>query len=512
MLTVSVTRTWAAALMGVQGYVVQVEADVSTGMPGLSIIGLPDTSLVEARDRVRAAITNSGHGWPSKKMTLGLSPAALPKSGSAFDLALALAILGAADTPLAEALVNRTCIGELGLDGTVRPVRGVLPLVAASVQAGRPRVMVPVGNAAEASLVPGAQVEAVDDLRRAVAVCLGTRPSCEVPDPGPGRPVFVPDLADVVGQPRGRQAVEVAAAGGHHLFLLGPPGTGKTMLAERLPGLLPPLTDAHALEVTGVHSAAGELLGGAGALVRRPPFRAPHHTATVAALVGGGSGALRPGMASMAHRGVLFLDEAPEFQSGVLDALRQPLESGVITVARARATAVFPARFQLVVAANPCPCSGTRPDGGCECPSATRRRYLGRLSGPLLDRVDLQVAVDPVGAASLLTGETSEGTAAVAARVVAARAASHERWGGQWATNSEVPGPELRGRWSPPARALRPALEAVRRGRLTVRGVDRVLRVAWTLADLDGSAAPGAEHVQAACGLRGLVETMDLAA
>lgn len=343
-------------LVGVTGHLVEVEADLSAGLPAVVISGLPDTALHEARDRVRAAVVNSGQRWPNRRITLNLLPATLPKFGSAFDLAIAAALLGGSgELPLLP-LEGVVVLGELGLDGTVRPVRGALPMVAAAAQAGVTRVIVPVGNAVEAAVIPGVRVRAVDTLHRLVAfVRDGTpliEPPADIPEPQAGGP----DLADVAGQQLGRRALEVAAAGGHHVALLGPPGAGKTMLAERLPSILPELDDDAALEVTALHSVAG-LLPPGGRLLRRPPFQAPHHTATVPSLVGGGSGLARPGAVSLAHRGVLFLDEAPEFSKGALEALRQPLEHGRIQLSRSGGGTVYPARTQLVLAANPCPCA-----------------------------------------------------------------------------------------------------------------------------------------------------------
>ncbi|MCU1592471.1 MAG: Magnesium-chelatase (Mg-protoporphyrin chelatase), partial [Frankiales bacterium] len=394
----ALARSYAVALVGLDGHVVEVEADLAMGLPGLTVIGLPDTALGEARDRVRAAVVNSGYSWPQRRITLALSPAWLPKRGSGFDLSLAAAVLAASGVVPADALLGRVLLGELGLDGRVRAVRGVLPAVLTARAAGVERVVVPLPNLAEARLPPGITARGVGCLRDLVALLRGEDHDETVPPSQPPEVVAPPDLADVVGQVAGRTAVEVAAAGGHHALLLGPPGSGKTMLAERLPGLLPPLSLEEALEVTAVHSVAGALPEGQ-PLVRTPPFQDPHHTASVASIVGGGSGVARPGAASLAHRGVLFLDEAPEFATRVLDALRQPLESGRLSLTRVGGTAVYPAAFTLLLAANPCPCA--KPDDGCSCAPDTRRRYLARLSGPLLDRVDMHVHVPQVTGAEL---------------------------------------------------------------------------------------------------------------
>jgi magnesium chelatase family protein len=504
----ALARTWSVALTGVIGNLVEIEADLAPGLPGLAIIGLPDAALSESRDRIRAAVLNSGEPWPQRRITLGLSPATLPKHGSGFDVGLAIAVLAAAGGLPIDGLGRAVLLGELGLDGRVRPIRGVLPAVMAAAAAGFERVVVPAANAAEARLVPDIDVWSVSSLRELIlALREGTRPpetmrASEL-QPAPALPGYELDLADVLGQPSGRRAIEVAAAGGHHTFLLGDPGTGKTMLAARLPGLLPPLDRAEALEVTAVHSVAGALLSGC-PLMTRPPFRDPHHTATIAALVGGGSGLAKPGLASLAHGGVLFLDEAPEFASGVLDALRQPLEAGYVSIARSGGVARFPARFLLVLAANPCACSTAAAAAGCSCTALIRRRYLNRLSGPLLDRVDLQVRMDPVGRAELFADRANvEPTVLVAARVLAARAASQRRLSGTpWLLNSQIPGRELRGQWSPPRAAMVAAERALDAGRLSLRGLDRVLRVSWTLADLAGRSRPAADDVDEALYLR----------
>ncbi|SCG36879.1 YifB family Mg chelatase-like AAA ATPase [Micromonospora inositola] len=500
----SYAKVLGVGLVGVTGHVVEVEADLAPGLPAVVISGLPDTALHEARDRVRAAIVNSGEKWPNRRITLNLLPADLPKYGSAFDLAIATALLGGAgELPLLP-LERVVVLGELGLDGTVRPVRGVLPMVAAAVKAGLGRVIVPVANAAEAAVIPGVRVRAVDTLHRLVGFIRDGTPLLEPPAAGRTPPPGGPDLADVAGQGLGRRALEVTAAGGHHLALLGPPGAGKTMLAERLPSILPELDDDAALEVTALHSIAG-VLPSDGRLLRRPPFQAPHHTATVPALVGGGAGLARPGAVSLAHRGVLFLDEAPEFSKGALEALRQPLEHGWIRLARTRGRTEYPARVQLVLAANPCPCAKPAGDTQCECSPLTRRRYLGRLSGPLLDRIDVQVTVLPVRAAELMeTGGANESSATVGARVAAARAAAAERWAPLGRRlNAEIPGPLLRrSPWRLPGQDTEELRARLDSGSLSARGFDRIIRLAWTIADLDGRDRPDREDVREAIGLR----------
>ncbi|MEU6329239.1 YifB family Mg chelatase-like AAA ATPase [Streptomyces sp. NPDC047049] len=518
-------RTCSVALVGVEGVVVEVQADLEPGVAAFTLVGLPDKSLIESRERVRAAVVNSGTEWPQRKLTVGLSPASVPKGGSGFDLAVACAVLGAAERLDPRGLTDLMMIGELGLDGRVRPVRGVLPAVLAAADAGYRQVVVPEQTAAEASLVPGISVLGVRSLRQLIAV-LADEPVPDEEDPrdegrpdpllaglvmpgtgvGAGLPAgdHAPDLADVAGQHSARRALEVAAAGRHHIFFKGPPGAGKTMLAERLPGLLPRLSPKESLEVTAVHSVAGTLPPGQ-PLLHRPPYCAPHHSATMASLVGGGTGLPRPGAVSLAHHGVLFVDEAAECSPRVLDALRQPLESGQVVVARAAGMMRMPARFLLALAANPCPCGrhGT-PGGGCECRPSSIRRYRARLSGPLMDRMDLRIAVQPVARSELVAlGRGAESTAAVAERVRVARERAAARLAGTpWRTNSEVPGHELRTRWQVEPGALAPAERDLECGLLTARGLDRVLRVAWTAADLSGRDRPTGEDVNWALELR----------
>ncbi|HEY7429767.1 MAG TPA: ATP-binding protein [Streptosporangiaceae bacterium] len=529
-----VARTHSVALVGVEGYPVEIESDIANGLPGLLLVGLPDTALREARDRIRAAVVNTHEQWPQRRITVGLSPASLPKRGSGFDLAIAVSILAAAGVVPLAAIEGVAFLGELGLDGRVRAVRGVLPAVAAAAGAGFGKVVVAAANMAEAVLVPGLRVAGAPSLGALLAWLRGEPTAaepvleaapdgapCPLPAGGPSAPGAAGqeqghaggrghaaaaaglDLADVLGQPVARRAAEICAAGGHHLSLLGPPGAGKTMLAERIPTVMPVLDRAAALEVTSIHSVAGALPGG-GALMTQPPFCAPHHTATKAAIVGGGSGVIRPGAASLAHRGCLFLDEAPEFGRDVLDGLRQPLESGEIILARAGLTARFPAKFTLVLAANPCPCAkGSAPRSACTCPPAARRRYLARLSGPLLDRVDVKVELLPVTRAELLSDRRfTEPSAVVAERVEAARSRAAARLKDTpWRFNAEVPGSDLRRSFPPAPAALVPLERAMDRGQISARGVDRVLRVSWTLADLTGVARPTSAETSYALGL-----------
>lgn len=497
----SLASAWAVALHGVDGVLVEIEAHIGPGLPGLQMVGLPDTALSEARDRVRAAVLNSGERWPPRRMTLALSPATLPKGGSSYDLALACALLAADRRIPAERLHRLVLIGELALDGRLRQVRGVLPAVLAARQVGIGQVVVPIASLAEASLVDGVLVHGATCLRDVLSWL--RNPAAGLARPGPLRPappVAVPDLGDVLEQGDARWAVEVAAAGGHHLLLTGPPGTGKTMLAQRMVGLLPALTDQEALEVTAVHSVAG-LLTPETPLITMPPFVAPHHTSSVAALVGGGSGLAKPGAVSRAHRGVLFLDEVAEFGPRSLEALRTPLEEGEVRLARRDGVVRYPARCQLVLAANPCPCAPPN-ERDCTCAPSARRRYLGRLSGPLLDRVDLRVAMRPVRDMGQADAEP-ESTATVRERVLQARAAACARWAGTgWGTNAEVPGPVLRRRFRLPRAVTEPIATALHRGMVTARGADRALRLAWTVADLAGRDRPLVEDVSVAMGLR----------
>ncbi|OMC20820.1 YifB family Mg chelatase-like AAA ATPase [Mycobacterium sp. SP-6446] len=493
-------RAFSVAVRGLDGATVEIEADITSGLPGVHLVGLPDAALQESRDRVRAAVTNCGNEWPQSRLTLALSPATLPKMGSVYDIALAAAVLSAQRKHPWERLEKTVLLGELSLDGRVRPVRGVLPAVLAAKRDGWPAVVVPVDNLAEASLVDGIDVWGVRTLRQlqgwlGASGGLDPRISAGTTDPEP-----TADLADVIGQAQARFAVEVAAAGAHHLMLTGPPGVGKTMLAQRLPGLLPPLSDDESLEVTAIHSVAG-LLTADTPLITRPPFVAPHHSSSVAALVGGGSGMARPGAVSRAHRGVLFLDECAEISVSALEALRTPLEDGEIRLARRDGVACYPARFQLVLAANPCPCAPADPQD-CICAAAAKRRYLGKLSGPLMDRVDLRVQMHPVraGAISVTDGES---TAQVRQRVAAARHAAAERWRHHgFRTNAEVSGTLLRRKFRPGNAAMDPLKTALDRGLLSIRGLDRTLRVAWSLADLAGRTSPGLDEVAAALSFR----------
>ncbi|MFC0675593.1 YifB family Mg chelatase-like AAA ATPase [Brachybacterium hainanense] len=507
----TVASTLAVALQGLEGTVVEVEADVASGLPAFHVVGLPDSSMLQARERVRSAAGQVGAGIAQRRIAVNLQPAYLPKGGSGFDLAIAVAVIAAQGDLEPAAIRGILHLGELGLDGRVRPVPGVLPSLAAARRAGVTTAVVPTADLDEARLVRGVEVVGAEDLSQVLRLH-GCTKDLAAPDgalaPSAARAAETAahraplDFADVLGQTEARRAAEVAAAGGHHLLLSGPPGAGKTMIASRIPGVLPPLSEADALEVSAVHSLSGGFDARDG-LISVPPFEAPHHTATTASIVGGGSGLARPGAISRAHAGVLFLDEAPEFSARVLEALREPLETGDVTIHRARGVTRYPARFQLVMAANPCPCGHAWGRGDrCSCTPLQRRRYLARLSGPVLDRIDMRVEVAPVDLRRVeAQGEPS---APVAARVAAARARQARRFADlSWSTNAHIPGALLRGRFAP-VPAARALLEgAVEQGRLTLRGHDRVLRVAWTLADLDEADRPDGDHVGIALGMRG---------
>lgn len=495
-------KALSVALIGVEGAVIEVEAAIASGLPRTTMVGLPDAALKEARDRCRAAMSAAGPGWPSGPVTINLSPATLPKAGSHYDLSIALAVAAAMGHVDPESLNGVVLFGELGLDGRIRGVRGLLPALLTALSFGVARAIVPVAQLREAALLAGLTVYGAGNLGDAFEVLRGG-PGVSAPDPRPSNQAAVRhlDLADVAGQVEAKWALEVAAAGRHHLFLHGPPGVGKTLLAERLTSILPDLSEQESLEVSAIHSLCGINLDGG--LVRRPPYADPHHSASLASLVGGGARVAMPGAISRAHRGVLFLDEAPEFPPRAMDALRVPLEAGRVVLARSEATAVYPASFQLVLAANPCPCGlAATPEAECRCTPMAVRRYASRVSGPILDRIDIHQRLHPMKASLLASSGEGESSAVVAGRVAEARERQLARLGSLgWRANAEVPGPALR-KQLPVPEGMESVNRALLRGQLSARGVDKVLRLAWTIADLGGAGIPSADHLHAALAMR----------
>ena len=486
------------AISGVEAVPVAAEVDIHRGLPAFSVVGLPDAAVRESRERVRAAIANSGFDFPLQRITVSLAPSDLRKAGPGFDLAIAAAILVASDQIESRVLSEWTLAGELGLDGGVKPVRGALAMAERARRDEAPGIVLPEGNAPEAALIPGIEVAPIGSLRALHALAAGADPA---PLERPLRvdldePASLPDLVDLRGQPALRYALEVAAAGGHSLLIVGPPGAGKSLAARRLPSILPPLTHAEAIEVRRIAGVAGIAMPGEAIACR--PFRAPHHTVSPAGLVGGGSPP-RPGEITLAHRGVLFLDELPEFARSSVEALRQPLECGTVEIARASGRITLPCSFQLVAAANPCPCGRGGAAAGCRCAPAQLERYANRISGALADRIDLLVSVSQPEPGSL-AGDQPEPSRRVRERVVAAREIQRARYGD--ATNASASDAELRRA----ARPEPPALEALERAQrvhgLSGRGWTRTLRLARTCADLDGTERIGADHVATALSLR----------
>ncbi|KFI49814.1 YifB family Mg chelatase-like AAA ATPase [Bifidobacterium biavatii] len=500
----------SVGLLGLKAFIVQIQAFISPGLPYFSVIGLPDTSLSESRERVKSACQASGFHWPETRVTVNLSPASMPKHGSSHDLAIAASVLSASGAIPHDCLAETIVLGEVNLDGTVLPIHGLLPILLHARERGVRRLVVPKANEDEVALIDGLEVTCVRHVGELIEL-MGGRARYELPDGAaaaetaraePFTPPPAGDMSEVVGQRMTKWALKVAAAGGHHLLMTGPPGSGKTMLASRMPGIMCPLNATEQLEVASIRSLCGVLPGYGISDV--PPFEAPHHTSSTAALVGGGSGIATPGAITRAHRGVLFMDEAPEFASRTLQTLREPLESGYVALSRSKGSTYYPARFQLVMAANPCPCGFAYGNGErCTCRERDRVRYFSRLSGPILDRIDIQVEVPPV---ERIVGRGGDGEAGETSRdmrrsVVLARLTARERFARQgWSCNAQASGEWLHAHTS--AKALALVNRALESQRLSLRGADRAMRLAWTLSDLAGRTSPGYEEMNQGIMLR----------
>ena len=510
----------SVGLIGLKAFLIHVQSFISPGLPYFSIIGLPDASLSESRERVKSACSACGFRWPQTRVTVNMSPASKPKHGSSHDLAIATSVLEAGGALPTEGLEHTVILGELNLDGTILPINGLLPILTQARAQGITRAFVPADNLDEARLVPDIEVVGLRHLGQLIQALGGrsrvaipeadTRQTSDKPttivrahprtgqhednypadvDPTPPKP----DMADVIGQEETKCAMMVAAAGGHHMLMVGPPGAGKSMLAERLPSIMPALDAVQQLEVASIRSLCGTL--GQYGITDVPPFEAPHHTISMAAMVGGGAGLATPGAITRAHRGVLFMDEAPEFSPRVIQSLREPLEIGRIFLSRAKGSTTFPARFQLVMAANPCPCGyGYGTGERCTCTPRERLRYWNRLSGPIMDRIDIQTTVPPVTDPGFDDHRPRQHSAQIRKRVTRARQTAKERFRKQgWTCNAQISGEWLRQNTSAKARSV--VDQALRKQRISLRGADRTMRLAWTLADLDGRTSPDADDV-----------------
>lgn len=498
----------SVGLIGLKAFIIQIQAFISPGLPYFSVIGLPDASLSESRERVKSACQASGFKWPDTRVTVNMSPASMPKRGASHDLAIAAGVLSAAGAIPHDSLEETIVLGEVNLDGTVLPIHGLLPIMLHAKERGIRRLIVPYGNEDESRLVPQMDVTCVRHVGELIELSGGRASytlgvdratvSCTVED----TPAFsgLGDMSEVVGQDHVKWALQVAAAGKHHLLMTGPPGSGKTMLASRMPSIMCPLTPEEQLEVASIRSLCGTLQHYG--ISDMPPFEAPHHTASTASLVGGGSGLAMPGAITRAHRGILFMDEAPEFSARALQTLREPMESGYVALSRTKGTTYYPAMFQMVMAANPCPCGYAYGNGErCVCKEKDRIRYFARLSGPILDRIDIQVEVPPVPCIASAPTRDSIGSHVMQQQVIAARAAAGERYSKYgWGCNAEVPGSWMRANTS--VKALELANRALASHRLSLRGVDRAMRLAWTLADLAGKTSPGPDEMSQGIMLR----------